>query len=53
MYKTVILPAVFYELRNWSVTLREGCGWEVYENKLLRRIFGTRKKDVKLLENSA
>jgi hypothetical protein len=44
IYKTIILPVVLYGCETWSLTLREECRLRVFENKILRRIFG-RKRD--------
>jgi hypothetical protein len=40
IYKTIILPLVLYECETCSVTLREEHGLRVFENRVLRRIFG-------------
>jgi hypothetical protein len=40
IYKTVILSVVLYGCETWSLTLREGHGLRVFENRVLRRIFG-------------
>ena len=37
---TMTLPVVLYGCETWSLTLREGCRLRVFENKVLRRIFG-------------
>ena len=39
--KTITLPIVLYGCETWSLTLREECGLRVFENRILRRIFGT------------
>jgi len=31
---------------NWSLTLREGCRLRVFENRVLRRIFWTKRAEV-------
>jgi hypothetical protein len=46
IYKTVILPVVLYECENWSVTLREEHRLRVFENRVLRRIFGPTRDEV-------
>ena len=46
MYKTIILPVVLYGRENWSLTLREECRLRVFENRLLRRIFGSKRDEV-------
>jgi hypothetical protein len=40
MYKTVILPVVVYGCETWSFTLREEHRLRVFENSVLRKIFG-------------
>jgi hypothetical protein len=44
VYRTIILPAVLYGCETWSLTLREEKRLRVFENRVLRRIFG-RKRD--------
>jgi hypothetical protein len=46
IYRNIILPAVFYECENWSLTLREECRLRVSENRVLRRIFGPKRDKV-------
>ena len=38
--RTIILPALLYGCETWSLTLREGLRLRVFENRMLRRIFG-------------
>jgi hypothetical protein len=40
------LPVVLYRCEIWSVTLSEERKLSVFENKLLRRIFGTKSDEV-------
>ena len=40
IYRTIILPVVLYEYETWSLTLREERRLRVFENRVLRRIFG-------------
>jgi hypothetical protein len=40
IYKTVILPVVLFGCKTWSLTLREEHRLSVFENRVLRRIFG-------------
>ena len=42
-YKTIILPVVLYGCETWSLTLREEHRLKVFENKVLRKIFGAKK----------
>jgi hypothetical protein len=46
MYKTVILPVVLYECEIWSLTLSEKYKFRVFEDKVLKRIFGPKRKEV-------
>jgi hypothetical protein len=47
IYKTIILPVVLYGCETWSVTLREEHRLRVFENRVLRRIFGSKRDEVK------
>jgi hypothetical protein len=40
IYKTIILPVVWYGCETWSLRLREEHRLRVFENRILRRIFG-------------
>ena len=40
IYRTVILPFVLYGCETWSLTLWEVHRLRVFENRVLRRIFG-------------
>ena len=44
--RVLIFPVVLYGCETWSLTLREERRLRVYENKVLRRIFGTRRDEV-------
>jgi hypothetical protein len=46
IHKTVILPVAFYECETWSLTLREEHRLRVFENRVLRRIFGPKRDEV-------
>ena len=46
IYRTIILPVVLYGCETWSLTLREERRLRVFENMLLRRIFGPRRDEV-------
>jgi hypothetical protein len=46
MYKTIILPVVLYGSETSSLTLREEHRLRVFENKVLRRIFGPKRDEV-------
>jgi hypothetical protein len=43
IYKTVILPVVLYGCETWSLTLREEHRLRVFENTVLRSMFGTKR----------
>jgi hypothetical protein len=40
LYRTIILPVVLYDYETWSLILGEGRRLRVFENRVLRRIFG-------------
>ena len=46
IYRTIILPVVLYGRETWSLTLWEERKLRVFENMVLRRIFGTRRNEV-------
>ena len=46
IYRTIILPVVLYGCETWSLTLREECRLRVFENRVLRRIFGHKRDKV-------
>ena len=43
IYRTVIMPVVLYGCKTWSLTLREKRRLRLFENRVLRRIFGPKK----------
>ena len=45
VYKTIILPVVLYGCETWSLTLREESRQRVFENRILRRIFGPKRDE--------
>jgi len=45
-YITIILPVVLYGCETWSLTFREECRLRVFENRMLRRIFGPKRDEV-------
>ena len=46
VYRTIILPVVLYGCETWSLTLREEHRLRVFENRVLRRIFGPKRHGV-------
>jgi hypothetical protein len=46
IYQTIIFPVILYGCETWSLTLREEHRLRVFENRVLRRIFGPKWDDV-------
>jgi len=46
IYITIILPVVLYGCETWSLTRREERKLKVFENMVLRRIFGPKRDEV-------
>jgi hypothetical protein len=46
LYRTIILPVVLYGCETWSLILREERRLRVFENRVLRRIFGPKRDEV-------
>jgi hypothetical protein len=46
IFRVIILPLVLYGCETWSVTLREEHRLRVFENRVLRRIFGPKRDEV-------
>jgi len=46
IYRTKILPVVLYGCVTWLLTLREDRRLRVFENRVLRRIFGPKRDEV-------
>jgi hypothetical protein len=46
IHKTIILAVVLYGHETWSLTLREEHRLRVFENRVLRRIFGPKRDEV-------
>jgi hypothetical protein len=46
IYRTIILPTVLYGCETWSLTLREKRRLRVFENRVLRRVFGLKRDEV-------
>jgi hypothetical protein len=43
IYRTIILPVVLYGCETWSLTFWEEHRLRVFENRVLRRIFGLKR----------
>jgi hypothetical protein len=46
IYKTIILSVVLYGCETWYPTLRVEHRMRVFQNRVLRRIFGTKRDDI-------
>jgi hypothetical protein len=46
IYKTIILPVVLYGCETWSLAVREERKLKVFENRMLRIIFGPKRDGV-------
>jgi hypothetical protein len=46
VYRTKILPVVLFGCETWSLKLREEQRLMVFENRVLRRIFGPKRDEV-------
>jgi hypothetical protein len=46
IYKTVILSVVLYGCEAWSLALRKEHRLRVFENRVLRRLFGSKREEV-------
>jgi len=46
IYRTIILTVVLYGCETWSLTLREKRRLRVFENRVLRRVFGPKRDKV-------
>jgi hypothetical protein len=44
--RTIVLPGVLYRCETSSLTLREKCRLKVYENRVLRGIFGPKRNEL-------
>jgi hypothetical protein len=46
IYKTIILPVVLHGCETWSLTSREEHRLSVFENRVLRKVFGPKRDEV-------
>jgi len=46
IYRTIILPFVLYGCEIWSLPMREEHRLRVFENRVLRIIFGPKRDDI-------
>jgi hypothetical protein len=47
IYRNIILPVALYGCEAWSLTLREERRLKVFENRVLRGVFGPKRDEVK------
>jgi hypothetical protein len=52
MYRIIILPVAWYGCETWSLTLREERRLRVFENRVLRKIFGPKRDKVTGVEKT-
>jgi hypothetical protein len=45
IHETIILPVILYGCETWLITWREECELSVFENRVLRKIFGPNMDD--------
>jgi hypothetical protein len=46
IYRNIILSVVLYGCETWLFTLREECRLRVFENRVLREIFGPKRGEI-------
>jgi len=46
IYRTIILPVILYGCETLSLTLREEHRLRVFENRMLRKVFGPKRNKV-------
>jgi len=46
IYRNIILPVFLYGCETWSLTLREERRPRMFENRMLRRVFGPKRDEV-------
>jgi hypothetical protein len=44
VHKTINLSVVLYGFETWHITIRKECVWKVYEKRVLRRIYGSKRE---------
>jgi hypothetical protein len=45
-YATIIMPLVLYGCETWPLTLRDERNLRVFENRVLRKLFGPKRDEV-------
>ena len=46
IYRNITLPLVLYGCETWSLTLREERRLRVFENRVMRRVYGPKRDEV-------
>jgi hypothetical protein len=46
IYRTIIMPIVLYGFEAWSLIIRKESRLKVFENRVLRRVFGPKRDEV-------
>ena len=46
IYRTIIVSVVLHKCETWSLALREQRRLRVFENKVLRRMFGPKRNKI-------
>jgi hypothetical protein len=46
IHRNIILPVVLYGCETWSLTLRDEHRLRMFENRVLRRMFGPKRDEV-------
>jgi hypothetical protein len=46
IHRTIILPVDLYGCETWSLIWREECRLRMFENRVLRKIFGPKRDEV-------
>jgi hypothetical protein len=46
LYKTIVLPVVFYEYETWFLLLSQEHRLRMFENRMLRRMLGPKRDEV-------
>jgi hypothetical protein len=46
IHKIIIVPVVLYGCETWSLTLRKEHGHKIFDNRVLRRIFGPKSVEI-------
>jgi hypothetical protein len=53
IYRPTVLPVILYGCETWYLILRKEHRLRVFENRVLRRIFGPKRDEIMRLEKTA